>query len=188
MGQRHKCPELYPCGIARSFFVLEDDSAAISRQSVRRMRRSTGQVDKPKLSLIVGNTLGKHLGVGSVERGFVLPHRFAFADEGLAIHIRSVLREHLIDQELALAGAVVHRRSCAEEPTHGGFGIRVIAAGGDDRIRRPFVDIGLQRRLVQVVVFSQVSTLTPEIKAQGALVSSGQRDRAGPMYSALSQP
>src|SRR5260221_7396301 len=100
------------------------------------------------ISLMVGNTLREHLGVGRVERDLVLPHSFALAGAGVAIHIRrSILREHLIDHELALAGAVVYRRSRTKKPTHGGFWIGAISSGPNPRIRRPFFDIGLQRHL-----------------------------------------
>ena len=96
---------------------------------------------------MVANTLREHLGVGSVESGFVLPDGFSLADSGVTIHVRRILWDHLVDQELALTGTVVYGRSHAEEPTHVGFRIRVIGSGGDDGVSGPFVDIGLQRRL-----------------------------------------
>src|ERR1017187_6199940 len=89
--------------------------------TVSQWKRSTVRGDQPKLWLVVGNTLGEHLGVGSIEGGFVLPYIFAFADAGVAIHVRSILRMHLIDQKLAFAGTVVYWRGYAEEPAHGRF-------------------------------------------------------------------
>src|ERR1017187_9811851 len=114
---------------------------------------------------MVRNALREHLGDHRVERGFVLPHGFTLADAGVAIYIRSVLRVHLIDQELSLAVAVVRRRSYAEVPTHAGFRIGVVAAGRDYRIRAPFVYIGLQRLfgLTRGRVFPAVHLFSPGI-------------------------
>src|ERR1700730_1405484 len=83
-----------------------------------------------ELLLVVGNTLREHLCVGGVERGLIVPHRFAFTDAGVAIHVRGVLGVHLSDQEFALSGAVVYGRSYAEKPAHGGFGVREIGPRG----------------------------------------------------------
>ena len=95
--------------------------------------------------LVVGNALREHLGVHRVEGVLVLPHRFTLADSGVATHVGNILGMHLIDQELALTVAVVRWRSDAEVPTHAGFRIVVVAARSDDRIRRPLINVGLQR-------------------------------------------
>src|SRR5260370_33969453 len=94
---------------------------------------------------MVGHALRDHFVLRSVESVWVLPDGFALADAGVATHVRRiVLRNHTIDQELALAGAVVHRRSGAEVPAHGGLGVREIGARRNDGSRRPFLDIGWQ--------------------------------------------
>src|SRR5260370_21108631 len=86
-------------------------------------------VTTPRLSLMVGHALRDHFVLRSVESVWVLPDGFALADAGVATNVRRiVLRNHTIDQELAFARVVVHRRSGAEVPTHGGIGIKIIVA------------------------------------------------------------
>src|SRR5207302_10662687 len=72
---------------------------------------SDGPSDLASPLLMVGTTLREHLTLRGVEGIGVLPDGFAFANAGVATHVRRiVLRDHAIDQELTLAGAVVHWR------------------------------------------------------------------------------
>src|SRR5258708_19346058 len=122
---------------------------------------------------MVGHALRDHLVLSSVESVWVLPDGFALADAGVATHVRRiVLRNHAIDQELAFAGAIVHRRSGAEVPTHGGFGVSEIGAGGNDRVGGPFFVIGCQPRVFVAggLGFPRVTLSSPKINA-GALSS-----------------
>src|SRR5258708_24940826 len=100
-------------------------------------------VTTPRLSLMVGHALRDHFVLRSVESVRVLPDGFALADAGVATHVRRiVLRDHTIDQELAFAGAIVHRSSGAEVPTHGGPGIIEICPRGASGGGGPSLCIG----------------------------------------------
>src|ERR1700730_7419905 len=120
---------------------------------------------------MVGNALREHLRLGRIERVGVLPDRFPGADSRVAVDVRwTVFGPNSFDQEFSLAGAVVHRRSGAEVPTHGGFGIRESSARGDDGVGAPLVDVRLRRRpgVARVRVFPDVYLGSGKIRERSA--------------------
>src|SRR5215471_14448933 len=97
---------------------------------LRELRTSKCELQTVNCSLMVSHALRQHLRMRRAERVWILPYRFPLAHSRIAIHVRCVLRDHLIDQKFALSRAVVHWKSRTEEPAHVGLRVRIIRGRG----------------------------------------------------------